>query len=121
MRHFSPFGGLKAAHLAGEHAQAFGAALFGTLEQRLQAHAHPEERPAGRDVLHQRRDEVAFAELVHRVRGGADAGEHDRAGPVDIGGVGAHERVRADVFEGARDATQVACVVVDNDDGAGGH
>ena len=81
----SPFCGFEQPRLTREYAQTLlTAALFGAFKQRLEAHADAEEWPAGIDVLEQRLNQVARDEVGHRIGGGADAREHDRAGAIDV-------------------------------------
>jgi len=116
--HFE-FARLEAPDDAGKDAQALlAAALFRAIEEGLEAHADAEEWAAGFDVPEQGLDEVSVAEVGHRIGSGAHTGQDHAAGAVDIVGVGRNDRRVIDVGEGAGDASQVPCAVIDDNDGA---
>ena len=64
----------------------------------------------------QRFCEAARLQVAHRVGGYADAGYDDSVGVVERARVVRDVRREAGVLDRARDATQVACAVVDDDD-----
>ena len=92
------------------------AALVGCRHQGLQAHADAEEGSVGGDVLAERLNEVAFAQVAHRVGGGADAGQDHHVGVVERGGDGGDLGPGADALNGAHDRAQIPCVVVQDHD-----
>ena len=92
------------------------AALVGCRHQGLQAHADAEERSVGGDVLAERLNEVALAQVAHGVGGGADAGQDHHVGVVERSGHGGDLGPGADPLDGAHDRAQVACVVIQDHD-----
>ena len=92
------------------------AALVGCRHQGLQAHADAEERSVRGDVLAERLNEVALAQVPHSVGGRADAGQDHHVGVVERRGHGGDLGPGTDTLNGAHDRAQVARVVIQDHD-----
>ncbi len=109
--------GGKPRDLARQHAEAVVAPTFlGVVEEGLLAHADAEERLACGDVVEDGLDDSAVAEVVHRVGGGANAGQNEPGSARNPFGIVADEHVGATVDERTFNGARIASAVVDDND-----
>ena len=104
--------------LALEHVQAgmLAAPSNETVIKRLQAHADAEKGSVGGDVLADWLDQFTLAQVAHRVRRRADAGQDDHIGLVQRRWHGSDLRLRADALDRPHDGAQVARSIIEDDD-----
>ena len=106
--------GGESADDAGDEAEARRVAFLGMLEDDLGTEADAEHGLARMRPIAEKGVEARFLELVHRELRLADPGEYDSFGPGEVAGVLRNPVLGADRREGALDAFDVACVVIDD-------
>ena len=112
--------GLQARGTAAQHAQAIGrravVRLGAVVKEELEPQADPQKRRAAANRGDNGLALAALAQVAHRVAEAAHAGQHERRGSRDRGGVVAHERRAAGLDEPALHRAQVALVIVNDHD-----
>src|SRR5207253_137548 len=93
--------------------------LLGGVEQQLHAEADPEQRGAAACALADQLDQPQLAEVAHRQRKRADAGEHQALAGPQLVGVGGDRRAGAGLLQRLLDRAAVAHPVVDHADPRG--
>src|SRR5439155_18656157 len=117
LRHLQAMVSSKTANGAGQDAKTLDpTALLATVEQQLKTHADTEEWPSRGGVRLEGFNEPARCQLAHAVLGGANAGQHQRLGPLDSARVAGDQWPLTDRLERSLHASQIPGVVVDDDD-----